>query len=200
MIYAIQTKHNNSNILIYCCHPRAEEIARQDCAQEEETGSGAPRRHWRALEDTREFSGLLQEFGTGRLQGLRFAGQELAYRVELRSLRLALEAALETQTPLVCAIGNRGCIQIHTGLVTALKAAGLWLNVLGPNFNLHMREDAIASAWVIRKPASSGIVATLGLFDSDGFCFAQLSGTRKPGKPQLENWKWIASSLPRIKD
>ena len=141
---------------------------------------------------------LFQELGISRQQAFRLLGQEFAYRVERRSLRLALEAASQTQTPMVCMAGNRGCIQLHTGPVNTPGAAGPWLHVRGPKFNLQLREDDIASAWVVRKPTVYGIVTSLELFNGDGFCFAQFSGARKPGKPQLENWKWIAGSLPRL--
>jgi len=154
---------------------------------------------WGAAQAPQDFSSsLFQEFGISRQQAFRLLGQEYAYRVERRSLRLALEAASQTQTPMVCMAGNRGCIQLHTGPVNTPGAAGPWLHVRGPKFNLQLREDDIASAWVVRKPTVYGIVTSLELFNGDGFCFAQFSGARKPGKPQLENWKWIASSLPRL--
>jgi putative hemin transport protein len=154
---------------------------------------------WGAAQAPLDFSSsLFQEFGISRQQAFRLLGEDFAYRVERRSLRLALEAASQTQTPMVCMAGNRGCIQLHTGPVNTPGAAGPWLHVRGPKFNLQLREDDIASAWIVRKPTVYGIMTSLELFNGDGFCFAQFSGARKPGKPQLENWKWIASSLPRL--
>jgi putative hemin transport protein len=73
---------------------------------------------------------------------------------------------------------------------------GPWFNVLDPTFNLHLREDATASAWIVRKPTRDGDVTSLELFDKDGFCFAQLIGARKPGKPELEAWRTILSRPP----
>jgi hypothetical protein len=37
----------------------------------------------------------------------------------------------------MCFVGNRGCIQIHTGPVKNIKIMGPWLNVMDPGFNLH---------------------------------------------------------------
>jgi putative hemin transport protein len=154
-------------------------------------------KHWRALQDTHDFFGLLQEFGVGRRQAMRLAEREFAYRVDTGSLRQVLETAAQTGTPIMCFVGNPGCIQIHTGPVETLKAMGPWYNVLDPTFNLHLREDAIHQAWVVRKPTSDGIVTSLELFDADGFCFAQFFGERKPGKPELEAWRDIVAALPR---
>lgn len=164
-----------------------------------EIGPAEFRACWRAPQAPLCFSSsLFQAFGISRLHAFHLLGPEFAYRVLRRSLRLALEAASQTQTPMVCKAGNRGCIQIHTGPVDTSKTVGPWLHVQGPKFNLQLRENAIASAWVVRKPTVYGIVTSLELFDTAGFCFARFSGARKPGKPQLENWKWIASSLPRL--
>ena len=154
---------------------------------------------WGAAQAPLDFSSsLFREFRITRQQAFRLLGQEYAYRVERHSLRLALEGASQTQTPMVCMASNRGCIQLHTGPVNTPGAAGPWLHVRGPKFNLQLREDDIASAWVVRKPTVYGIVASLELFNRDGFCSRRSPGARKPGKPQLENWKWIASSLPRL--
>ena len=157
-------------------------------------------KHWRALLDTHDFFGLLQEFGVGRAQAMRLAEREFAYRVAPGALRQSLEAAAQTNTPIMCFVGNPGCIQIHTGPVETLKAMGPWYNVLDPTFNLHLREDAIHEAWVVRKPTSDGIVTSLELFDADGFCFVQFFGERKPGKPELEGWRDIVAALPRAAD
>ena len=48
-------------------------------------------------------------------------------------------------------VGNRGCIQIHSGTVTKLVEAGPWFNVFDSQFNLHLREDKIAEIWVTKS-------------------------------------------------
>ncbi|MEJ0025680.1 MAG: ChuX/HutX family heme-like substrate-binding protein [Rhizomicrobium sp.] len=153
------------------------------------------RREWSALEDTHEFFGMLRGLEVGRLQALRLAGSEFARAVPLDALARVLEAARDTATSIMVFVGNPGCIQIHTGTVTNLKRMGPWFNVLDPTFNLHLREDAIASAWVVRKPTRDGDVTSLELFDKDGFCFAQLFGARKPGKPELPAWRAILGAI-----
>jgi putative hemin transport protein len=70
--------------------------------------------------------------------------------------------------------------------------------VLDPDFNLHLREDAIASTWVVFKPTRDGTVTSLELYDKAGFCFAQLFGARKPGKPELQAWRDIVAALPKV--
>lgn len=156
------------------------------------------RREWSSLTDTHEFFGMLRGLEVGRLQAMRLVGSEFAWPVATGSLARVLETARDTETPIMVFVGNPGCIQIHTGPVTNLKRLGPWFNVLDPAFNLHMREDAIASAYIVRKPTRDGDVTSLELFDEDGFCFAQLFGARKPGKPELDAWRAILSQLREL--
>ena len=155
-------------------------------------------KHWRALQDTHDFFGLLQEFGVSRAHAMRLAEPEFAYPVAPASLRQALQAAADAQTPIMCFVGNPGCIQIHTGKVETLKVMGPWFNVLDPTFNLHLREDAIHQAWVVRKPTRDGIVTSLELFDADGLCFVQFFGERKPRKAELDGWRAIVADLTPV--
>ena len=156
------------------------------------------RAHWEVLQDTHDFFGLLRDFDVGRLQALRLVGGDLAYQVDTQSLAQTLEIAVTAGVPIMVFVGNPGCIQIHTGPVKTLKRMGPWFNVLDPDFNLHLREDAILSAWVVLKPTRDGIVTSLELYDADDFCFAQLFGARKPGKPELESWRALVASLPKV--
>ena len=151
--------------------------------------------HWRALQDTHDFFGMLSEFGVGRAQAMRLAEDEFAAPAPADTLRRMLSLAAERAVPIMCFVGNPGCIQIHTGPVRTLKAMGPWFNVLDPGFNLHLREDAIARSWIVRKPTRDGVVTSVELFDADGFCFAQFFGERKPGQIEREDWRALASEL-----
>ena len=151
--------------------------------------------HWRALQDTHDFFGMLSDFGVGRAQAMRLAEREFAAALPADTLRRMLTMAAQRAAPIMCFVGNPGCIQIHTGPVHSLKAMGPWFNVLDPHFNLHLREDAIAQTWLVRKPTRDGIVTSVEMFDADGSCFAQFFGERKPGKPEREDWRALTGEL-----
>ena len=91
--------------------------------------------------------------------------------------------------------GNAGVIQIHTGPVEKLKALGPWFNVLDDGFNLHLRMDAIDTAWVIRKPTRDGIVTSLEIYDAQGDQIAWMFGKRKPGELERDDWRGIIDAL-----
>ncbi|MCW5772173.1 MAG: hemin-degrading factor [Rhodospirillaceae bacterium] len=153
------------------------------------------REAWRALKDTHDFVPMLMKRKVERLQALRLAGHDLAAEVPNGSLRRTLEWAQGSGAEIMVFVGNRGCIQIHTGPVKTVKAMGPWFNVLDPGFNLHLREDRIVSAWVVRKPTEDGTITSLELFDAEGELIATLFGKRKPGQPEREDWRNFAEKL-----
>lgn len=165
--------------------------------RDDEVDVGAFGQAWLGLTDTHEFFPMLRKFGLTRTQALRLAPAGYAQPVGLDSARLLLQQAARTDTPIMCFVGNRGMIQIHTGPVHRVEVMGSWLNVLDPGFNLHLREDLIASAWVVRKPTSDGIVTSLELFDDAGSAIALFFGKRKPGCGERADWRALVEALPR---
>lgn len=148
-------------------------------------------REWQELKDTHDFFGLLRKYNLPRREAMRFAPEGYAYRVTPSSCRNILSGAAEKGTAIMVFVGNQGCIQIHTGSVCKLFETGPWYNVMDPEFNLHLREDAIDEAWVVRKPTIDGMVTALEVFDKYGDMIVQFFGKRKPGSPELEEWRQI---------
>ena len=153
---------------------------------------------WDGLRDTHHFHGLLMRHKLARTQALRLAGPARARPVGLDSLRAVLTDAAATALPIMVFVGNRGCIQIHTGPVERVEARGPWFNVLDPGFNLHLRETAIDTAWVVAKPTDDGQVTSLELFDAEGETIATLFGRRKPGIPEDGTWRALLDRLPGL--
>ena len=148
---------------------------------------------WRAMKDTHEFFGMLAKFKVGRVQALRLVGQELARELPVRALRSAMEAAAADGTPIMIFVGNRGCIQIHTGPVKRLVETHGWFNVLDPTFNLHLRDEGVARVFSVRKPTEDGIVTSIEAFDDRDRNILLMFGARKPGKPELEPWRALVA-------
>lgn len=150
---------------------------------------------WAALRDTHEFFGLLRRHGVSRTQALRLASPEFVQAVDTGAAQEVLSRAAQAGTPIMVFVGNPGMIQIHGGPVQKVAVMGPWLNVLDPGFNLHLREDHIASAWLVRKPTSDGLVSSLELFDAEGRTIAMFFGERKPGQAERCEWRQILAGV-----
>lgn len=153
------------------------------------------RKEWEGLKDTHDFYPLLRKFKVGRVQAHRKIGKDFAYEINNKGLRQTLELARDRECPIMVFVGNRGCLQIHSGPVKKLVEQGPWYNVLDPEFNLHVREDLIATSWVTKKPTVDGIVTAVECFDKDGEIILTLFGKRKPGIPELNEWCEIVAEL-----
>ncbi|MEJ7596970.1 MAG: ChuX/HutX family heme-like substrate-binding protein [Kofleriaceae bacterium] len=152
---------------------------------------------WDGMTDTHEFFHLLASHTVSRTQALRLAGVSRARRVNTHAMGLALHAAAETGENIMIFVGSRGCIQIFSGAVQRIVRHGPWLNVLDRAFNLHLREDRIASSWVVAKPTRTGIVSSLELYDRDGETIA-LVFRKRDDRERAEDpaWGGLLARLP----
>lgn len=156
---------------------------------------------WRNLKDTHDFFPLQSKHKLSRLQSLElapegdFAGGRYAVKVNKVSLRNVLDLAAEREVPIMVFVGNKGLIQIHTGPVKKVMEFGQWYNVMDPDFNLHVNEDGITQAWVVRKPTEDGLVTSLELFNENEDLVCTFFGKRKPGIPEDQNWRSLIEEV-----
>jgi len=154
---------------------------------------------WDAMQDTHEFFPLLREHGVTRTQALRLAGRQRARRVDNSALDRVLRDAKETGVEIMVFVGNHGCIEIFSGSIDRVVRQGPWLNVLDPGFNLHLREDRIASSWIVAKPTSAGTVTSLELFDAQGENIALVFRKRDDReKPEDPGWQAMLDRIPEL--
>ena len=177
--------------------PRAEKKTEEEVTPEIDVE--AFQTEWLALKDTHDFFTLLRKYKLSRKQALRNAPEGYAYRITPESMKTVFDNASETQVPIMVFVSNPNCIQIHTGPINKIFVMGPWLNIMDPEFNLHLRQDAIDEAWVVKKPSEAGIVTGIELIDKEGTMFNQFFGKRKPGIPELPEWtKLVEDSATRL--
>jgi putative hemin transport protein len=150
---------------------------------------------WQNMQDTHEFFGLLRKHRVTPTQAFRLAEGRFSSRLGTPAVREMLQAASSLDVPIMVFVGNPGLIQIHTGPVRRIHVMGEWLNVLDPEFNLHLREDRLAEVWQVEKPTVDGMITSVEAFDASGERIATFFGRRKPGEPELQSWRALAHTL-----
>jgi len=156
------------------------------------------RTRWSAMTDVHQFFGMLKALKLGRREAVSLVGDDFAWLLDAAAVPVMFERAVETQVPLMCFVGNRGCIQIHSGPIQTIKPMGPWLNVLDETFHLHLRLDHVAETWVVRKPTKDGHVTSIEAYDAAGEMIIQFFGKRHEGTAERDEWRSIAESLPRL--
>jgi putative hemin transport protein len=95
-------------------------------------------------------------------------------------------------------VGNRGCIEIHSGPIHNLTPMGPWENVLDEGFNLHLRQDHVAEVWAVEKPTKRGAALSVEAFDAEGNLIVQVFPVAKPENDHREGWATIFAGLPGL--
>lgn len=172
-----------------------------DVSSPAEGGGGSVdelRERWSAMTDVHQFFGLLRSLKLDRRQALSMVGDDYAWQLDGDALVAMMRHAAQEEIPIMCFVGNRGCVQIHSGPIREIKPMGPWINVLDETFHLHLRTDHIREVWAVRKPTSDGHVTSIEAFDAGNDMIIQFFGKRHEGQAERSDWRMIAENLPRI--
>jgi putative hemin transport protein len=156
------------------------------------------RSRWEGMTDVHQFFGILRALDLRRHEALGMIGSDLAWRIDSDAVGALLTRAAADSLPIMCFVGNHGCIQIHSGPVANVKTMGPWINVMDPGFHLHLRLDHIANVWAVRKPNSDGHVTSVEAYDDNNRMIIQFFGQRAEGRRERDDWRELAERLPRI--
>jgi len=156
------------------------------------------REEWAKLTDTHQFLRLCSKLKMNRLGAYRIAGDPWVRQLAPTAADLMLQAVRDAGIEVMIFVGNRGCIQIHTGKIHTLKPMGPWQNVMDPGFNLHLRLDMVAEVWAVEKPTQRGPAISVEAFDADGAVIFQVFGVGKEGRDSRPEWGRIVQALPSI--
>ncbi|MCR8546714.1 hemin-degrading factor [Salipiger sp. P9] len=153
------------------------------------------RKEWARLTDTHQFLRLCSKLKMNRLGAYRIAGAPFVRPLDPAAIDPMLEAVRDRETQIMLFVGNRGCIQIHSGPVRNLHPMGPWQNIMDPGFNLHLRRDKVAELWAVEKPTQRGPALSVEAFDAEGGLIFQCFGVGKQGNDHRPAWKDIVGGL-----
>lgn len=191
IVEKFKADEQNSTLELEAVAPKAPEKADADIDVE------GFQKAWSELKDTHDFFMMTRKFGVSRTQALRLAPEGFTKKIDNSKVVNVLEDASEKELPIMIFVGNRGIIQIHTGNVKKVLWHQQWFNVMDPDFNLHLDVTKIHEAWIVKKPTEDGEVRAIEVFNSEGDFIAQFFGKRKPGIPELQEWKDLVAELEK---
>ncbi|TMO02947.1 ChuX/HutX family heme-like substrate-binding protein [Pseudoalteromonas sp. S558] len=152
---------------------------------------------WENLQDVHHFPALLTKFDVCRTQALEIAQPHWAQEILPISLPYIFETLKKQQNEVMIFVNNDAAVQIYSGTLNNLKQVGPWYNVLDEGFNLHVRSDDFARAFVVKKPTDNGdvVVHSIEFFDSLGNTVLTLFGRRTEGNKQSNKWITLCEQL-----
>jgi putative hemin transport protein len=158
------------------------------------------REEWRRMTDTHQFLRLTSKLRMNRLGAYRIAGAPFVRALATEAVNTLLTQLAQTGTEVMIFVGNRGCIQIHSGPIVTLKPMGPWQNVMDQRFNLHLRLDHMAEVWAVDKPTQRGAAISVEAFDAQGSLIFQIFGLGKEGRDSRAAFGQIVEALPGLQD
>ncbi len=180
---------------------QGQDVAVEPIAADREEGAATSADHlrerWSKLTDTHEFHGMLKSLNLSRRQAMRMVGRDYAWNLEPAAVATMMASAAESAMPIMCFVGNRGCIQIHSGPIQTIRPMGPWLNVMDETFHLHLRQDMIREVWGVRKPTRDGHITSLEAYDESGRMIIQFFGKRHEGNAERDDWRRLVETLPQ---
>lgn len=148
---------------------------------------------WKEMSDVHQFNRLLGEFGIAREQAMRLAPDGVVQRVTPQAVRQLLDESAKQKLPIMAFLGNGAVTQIFSGVIGKTAASGDWYNVLDPDFNLHLRDTAFNSGYVVQRAG----VTSVEFFDKNGELVVTFFGVRERAKPQPQTWVDLTRNLPK---
>lgn len=148
---------------------------------------------WNEINDVHQFNRLLGEFGVTREQGLRLGPVDKVTRIAPQAVRQLLEQAARQQVAIMAFLGNDSTIQIYSGKINKVQEAGGYFNVLDPEFNLHLRDSALVSGYIVKR---AGVV-NVEFYDKDGNEVVSFFGVRSRENPVPQAWIDLTAALSK---
>lgn len=155
----------------------------------------ALRTAWDRMTDTHQFLRLCSKLKMNRLGAYRIAGAPYVRALAPEAVDQMLQAVRDRGIGIMYFVGNRGCIQIHSGPIQTLKEMGPWQNVLDPGFDMHLRRDHVAEVWAVEKPTQRGPVLSVEAFDAEGGLICQTFPVPKGEMESRAPWAEVVADL-----
>lgn len=154
-------------------------------------------RDWLALKDVHQFSGLLKKYGMTRRDAFVNAPAGAAARLLPEAGRELLWRVAGAGVPVMLFVGNRGTVQIYSGVLCDVGEEGSLIVVRAPGLAMHLHGERVAETWCVRRPTRDGSITSVELLDAAGATLLTVFGLRREGQPERSDWRALADALPR---
>lgn len=150
---------------------------------------------WGKLTDTHQFLRLCSKLRMNRLGAYRMPDNPFVRQLDTSAADRMLQGVRDRGIHFMFFVGNRGCIQIHSGPVGTLKEMGPWQNILDPGFDMHLRRDHLAEVYAVEKPTQRGMALSVEAFDRDGTVIFQAFPMAKEDNDHRPEWRKLVDGL-----
>lgn len=155
---------------------------------------------WRKMQDTHEFSGLLNTHKVSRIDAARIAEGEFTAQLDPAAYDVLFEQLMKQEAAIMFFAMNDGCVQISTGAITEINRTRGMLQLAEDDSRTLVSLPRVAQVWRVSKPTERGLIHSLELYDANGQILALLFGSEKGDSTSIVKWKDLLFALPLAGD
>lgn len=156
------------------------------------------RQDWAEMEDVHDIARIIRRYGISRHEAVTLVGDQFAKQVNKEAINELMDRVRQQAIACFVFVGNKGITQIYSGTFKKTVAMGAWMNVLDPDFNLHVLNSAVKDIWVVRKPTINGVVTSLEVYDINGKICLQFAPTGTKQAEEPGEWRSLLDGLSAI--
>lgn len=153
------------------------------------------RKDWENMLDVHDLQSIIANYEISRHEAISIVGEPHARLVKTDAINRLIENVFELQLSCMVFVGNKGATQIYSGGFKKIAEMGEWMNVLDPNFNLHVLNNAVNDVWITKKPTKHGIVTSMEVYDVNGKLCLQFSPENNAEKQESLQWRALLEQL-----
>ena len=153
------------------------------------------KQEWQQMQHAQDLSEIIKRLGISQHEAVSFIGQPYNRKVEIQAINQLIEQIKEQAIACSVLVRNKGVTQIYSGRFHKTAAMGAWMNVLDPNFNLHILTSAVEDVWVVKKPTQQGLLTSLEAYDKKGRISLEITPINTSEKQDLTEWHQVLEKL-----
>ena len=132
---------------------------------------------------------------TATTQHLTWTQSQLATKLDNEDCLSLLNLAAQQAVEITLNVRNIGMQQSYQGVINKVVQMGPWINVLDPTFNLHLKEDDVASTWLVQQTTANGCSQSVQLFDAQLQPILEIYGVQSDANIDTCAWRNVLKQL-----
>lgn len=154
--------------------------------------------HWRHLNSEHAIPVILAKHGLTRLEAVQLLAPHFSQVIKVSAFFELMQHIEQQSWNISLSLHSSNMLQSYQGGICASYQAVYHWYCYGQNFYLQLEQAALASAWIVHKPSSEGLLSSLELYHHSGELLLSLTDLPTGDVVQRGEWFKYLQLLTRV--
>lgn len=150
---------------------------------------------WGQLRDSHDFFAMLRRLQLRRYEALRLAEGLYTRRIPPQQVEVVMHHAQQRDLVLSFDVRSRGAIALYSSQIDTLSRCGEGLQLRHSRFRLRLSDQAVASAWVVRRQTRGGLTYSLELYDAQHVLILACALPQAARRSSRHSWQALLARI-----